>query len=260
MPDTITQQQIADLLPIISKEDQQEVGIAWENIARTLQGMREATTAGAIANHRAAHEFLRETYTNLIAKYQPDDAAPAIPGDDIWKTFTPSKIRLDVYRFLAANGWDLSQRTFFRHVESGKLKKNKEGLYSARAVKKYAETWAVRTSGKTIIEEEEDLAAAKTRAEIKRIATIQEREAFRLEIDRGKYLKRDDVELQLAARAVALEAGFDHMAYTKASEFIALVGGKQEQAELLIAALLVAKDEWLKSYASADEFEVVFEG
>jgi len=259
MQPTITKQQIADLITSLSTEDKAELSVAWGNISRTLQAMQELTTAAAIANHRAAHEFLEETYAKMVGKYQPDESAPAIPGDDIWKTYTPSKVRLDVYRFLAANGWDLSQRTFFRHVESGKLKKSKEGLYTARAVKKYAETWAVRTSGKTIIEEEEDLAAAKTRAEIDRIRTIKEREAFRLEIDRGKYLKRDDVELQLAARAVALEAGFDHMAYTKASEFIALVGGKQEQAELLIAALLVAKDEWLKSYASADEFEVVFE-
>ena len=117
----------------------------------------------------------------------------------------------------------------------------------------------MRNSGQTVAEEQEDLAATKTRAEILRIETAQARDAFRLDIDKGRYLPRADIELQMAGRAVALEAGYDHMIYTKAAEWVALVGGKQEQAELLIAALLAAKDEWLKSYANGDEFEITIE-
>jgi hypothetical protein len=177
-----------------------------------------------------------------------------------WKTFTDTKNKADVFRFLVEEGWQISERTFYRHVSDGKLKKNREGWYTASAVKKYAETWSVRPSGKTVVEEAEDLAAMKTRAEIERIQTTRSREQFRLEIEQGKYLLRDSIEMELAGRAVALEAGFDHLIYTRAAEWIALVGGEQNRADLLIAALMAAKDEWLNSYANAEEFLVTVKG
>lgn len=260
MTTDISIDQVQALLPSLSKQEQQELTVAAQNTINTVKAMLDSPTTATIANHRAAKEFLAEIYADKFAKYRPPEEPASIPGDAVFRMYVPTKTRLDVYRFLAANGWGISQRTFYRHVDTGKLKKNKDGLYSARAVKKYAETWAVRTSGQTIIEEEEDLAASKTRAEIDRIRTIQEREAFRLNVEKGKFFPRDDLEMELAARAVALEASFDHMVYTKATEVIAVAGGKPENAELVIAFLLMFKDEWFKHYASVEEFVVVFPG
>lgn len=201
-----------------------------------------------------------EKSNSLCPVETPSEPDESVPTTEIWKNYIPTANRLDVFRFLASSGWALSRSTFYRHLDSGKLRKNNEGVYSKNAVKKYASTWAVRTSGQTITEEVEDLAAEKTRSEIKRINTIQARESFRLDIERGKYLKRDDLELQLAGRAVALEAGFDHLVYTRASEFIVMVGGDTSRADLLIAAMMEAKDEWLRSYVSTDGFEITIDG
>jgi hypothetical protein len=255
----VSREQVKNLLPLCSAEEQNELKVAAGNTQRTLAAMNEATTTATIANHRAAKEYLAEVYTALQEKHDPA-ADPSLPGADLWKTFIDTKNRRDVHRFLVAAGWDISERTFYRQVKEGKLTKNSDGLYTARTVKKYAEQYAVRGSGQTVLEIEEDLTAAKLRAETRRINTVQAREAFRLDVEQGKYLPRADIEMQLAARAVALEAGFDHMVYTKASELVALVGGRQENAELLIAALLAVKDEWFKSYASVEEFEVFFPG
>lgn len=177
-----------------------------------------------------------------------------------WKAYADTRNKADVFRFLRDAGWQLTERTFYRHVSDGKLKKNRDGWYTVAAVRKYAEQWSVRPSGKTVQEETEDLTAAKMREEIARIRTIREREQFRLEIDRGKFLPRDTVEMELAGRAVVLEAGFDHLVYTRAAEWIALVGGDPSRADLLIAAMMSAKDEWLNHYARAQEFMVTIEG
>jgi hypothetical protein len=181
-----------------------------------------------------------------------------IPENSDWKAFVETSNKADVLRFLQASGWQISRRTFYRHLTDGKLKKNRAGLYTAPAVKKYAEAWNLKSSGKTGTEELGDLAAEKTRAEIERIKTTREREQWRLELEKGKYIPRDQLEMELAGRAVALEAGFDHMIYTRAPEWIALVGGNQAKADMLISSLMTAKDAWLGSYADPQEFQITF--
>ena len=177
-----------------------------------------------------------------------------------WKNFADTRNKAEVFRFLKDTGWQVSERTFYRHVSDGKLKKNREGWFTASSVKKYAETWSIRPSGKKVAEEVEDLAAMKTRAEIERINTTRQREQFRLDIEQGKYMPRDTIEMELAGRAVAMEAGFDHLIYTRAAEWTALVGGDQARADLLIASLMAAKDEWLNAYANAEEFVISIKG
>ena len=85
------------------------------------------------------------------------------------------------------------------------------------------------------------------------------RELFRLNVERSKYVERDEIELQIAARAVVLEAGLDHMIYTRTAEWVALTGGFQELTELLIADFMDAKDELLKVYVNAEEFEITID-
>jgi len=259
-PDDISLDQVKALLPLCSKEEQAVLQVAKKAENMALQAVNEAPTEATIKNYRAAKEFLSERFAALSAKYQPP--APAEPAEGetggLWSAYQPTSNRLEVYRYLASHGWGLSQRTFYRHVESGKLVKNGEGLYTRRAVKKYAETWAVLRSGQTPVEEEQDLAATKTRAEIARINKTLERETFELDVKQGKYILRDDVYMEMASMVVIFEAAYDHMAYTRAAEFVATVKGDQALTEQLITTLLAAKDDMFASISNTREWEITF--
>lgn len=258
MPDIFDPQYVSDLQQqITSKGDQFRFGIAVSDWRKALSQLKDESSPSNRKNLAEAEKAYVEIVGQMSAKYSADQENSDVTTN--WSAYTETPNKADVYRFLKSAGWQISERTFYRQVGDGKLKKNRHGLYSLAAVRKFAETWSVRPSGKTVHEESEDLTAMKLREEIARIRTTREREAFKLEIERGKFLPRDRVEMELAGRAVVLEAGFDHLVYTRAAEWIAITGGDPSRTDMLIAALMVAKNEWLNHYASAEEFMVNIE-
>ena len=162
-----------------------------------------------------------------------------------------------VLRFLQDNGWNLEKTQFYQHVKQGKLVRNAQGLYTRRAVLKYAKDWVPRAeTGKKDRDDQDDLQRIKLEEEIERIRVQQKRENFKFDVERGKYLLRAEVEQELAGRAVALDAGYNHMVYSRVQEFISVVGGDPAKASMLIELLLTARDDWFNQYASAMDIEV----
>lgn len=209
---------------------------------RTLQ---DPTPVNLVAMERA---------TNMIEKHL---AKEKIADSELAPQFQDSKNAADVLRFLQTNGWKVEKTQFYQHVKQGKLVRNDQGLFTRRVVLKYAKDWVPRNeTGKKLGEEQEDLQRTKLEEEIKRIRVQQERDNFKFDIERGKYLPRADVEQELAGRAVALDAGYNHMVYSQVQEFISIVGGDPSKASLLIECLLAARDDWFNQYASAMDFEV----
>ncbi len=209
---------------------------------RTLQ---DPTPVNLVAMERA---------TNMIEKHlAKEKAADSEQG----MQFQDTKNAAGVLRFLQTNGWKVEKTQFYQHVKQGKLARNDQGLFTRRVVLRYAKDWVPRNdTGKTIGEEQEDLNRTKLQEEIKRIRVQQERDNFKFDVERGKYLPRADVEQELAGRAVALDAGYNHMVYSRVQEFISIVGGDPSRASLLIESLLAARDDWFNQYAAPMDFEV----
>jgi len=164
----------------------------------------------------------------------------------------------DVLVYLKAGGYKIEKSALSNHVRTRLLIK-KDGCFKRKAVDSYAElhlqsgaTGQTAADKKTTDLMERKLRAEVGRAEEKNIRARMEREALE-----GKLISRDDVELELAGRAVALEAGYDHMVYTMAAGLVEMVGGDQAKVDRLITAMLEAKNEWLNQYASTADFVVV---
>jgi len=209
---------------------------------RTLQ---DPTPVNLVAMERA---------TNMIEKHLAKEKAA---DSDQAMQFQDTKNAAGVLRFLHANGWKVEKTQFYTHVKQGKLARNDQGLFTRRVVLRYAKDWVPRNdTGKTIGEEQEDLQRVKLSEEIKRIRVQQERDNFKFDVERGKYLPRAEVEQELAGRAVALDAGYNHMVYSRVQEFISVVGGDPSKASLLIECLLTARDDWFNQYAAPMDFEV----
>jgi hypothetical protein len=165
-----------------------------------------------------------------------------------------------VYEFLADQGWKVSQRAVYNHVKDGKLRK-KDGVFTSQAVNKYAKTFLNRKdSGQMLSEEHEQLQKQKLTHEVRRLKIQIERDEHKLGVEQGKYLPREDFELELAARASVFDAGFRYFFQSMAPEIIVLVGGNIKKIPEFIAAMNTKLDEQLNEYATTKEYQVMILG
>lgn len=77
-------------------------------------------------------------------------------------------------------------------------------------------------------------------------------------VEEGKYILRDQFELELAARAAVLEAGLKYAIQAKAGEWIDEVKGDHERTGDLIRIATDALNVALNEFATMKEFHVVF--
>lgn len=177
-----------------------------------------------------------------------------------WSEYEETKKKADVLRFLMLSGWDVRRQTFYNHCNDGKLRMNRQGIYSRGMVKKYAEKYLVHSStGETVDDYEVSLASKKIRKEIKRIGTAEEHERFKLDVAMKKYILKSDVDAELASRVVVLDNGLEYLFQAHLTEMIAIVKGSQQRAPDLLEFLLAKKNEQMNEYANMGDFLVVLE-
>lgn len=209
------------------------------------RALNDPSPVNLVAMERATNMIEKHLAKEKEANHEPEEQ------------FQDTKNGAAVLRFLHNNGWNVEKTQFYQHIKQGKLARNDKGLFTRRAVLKYAKDWVPRSeTGKKVGEEQNDLQRIKLEEEIERIRVQQRRDNFKFDVERGKYLLRAEVEQELAGRAVALDAGYNHMVYSRVQEFISVVGGDPGKANMLIECLLTARDDWFNQYASAMDFEI----
>lgn len=234
-----------EIIDTLSLSEKSEYAVYYNAVVTTMRSYNEKPTTTNKKNWDGARAALAELTEKITEK---TTSAPE---------FQDSKNAAVVLRYLHANGWKVEKTQFYQHVKQGKLARNDKGLFTSRSVLRYAKAWVPRSeTGKKVGEEQDDLNRVKLQEEIKRIRVQQERDNFKFDIERGRYLPRADVEQELAGRAVALDAGYNHMVYSRVQEFISIVGGDPSKASLLIESLLAARDDWFNKYAAPMDFEV----
>lgn len=198
-----------------------------------------------------------QAYQQSIDKKFSQPPVDEVPREPVWESFEDTKVQAEVLRYLLATGWDVKKQTCYNHIGSGKLQKNRGGLYTKNAVKKYAELWLVhRGLGSTVGESEENLAKTKTRSEIKRIQTAEEKDRFDLEVKQGLYIPRDQVEKELASRVVVVDQSLEFCYRSKITEMVTMVGGDMGKAPLLLDLLIQNKNELMQQMASMGDFTI----
>jgi len=242
MAEKLSQQAVDALSPA----QKAEYAIHHNAVVFTMRAYNADPTAAAKRNWDSA----REALDDFVEKTNNPSVAGSPPAQ-----FATQQ---EVLAYLKAGGYKIEKSALSNHVRTRMLIK-KSGAFNRKDVDSYATlhlqsgaTGQTQADKKTAELQERKLKAECLRTEEQALKAKIEREAIE-----GKLIARDDVELELAGRAVALEAGYDHMVYTKAAEWIEICGGDQARADRLINALLEAKNEWLNQYASTADFVVV---
>ena len=165
-----------------------------------------------------------------------------------------------VKKYLENEGWQVSQSGLYKHRKEGKLTPASDGTYRRKDVDRYARTWLkLKSTGKKKQDKLDELQRLKLEEELEKIRTDNARSRLKFDVEQGKYIEKDRMFLEMAARAGILDAGLNHWIQTGAAGWIRLVDGDLKRIGELIAAMNAEKDELLNHYAQTREFQVIFE-
>lgn len=184
-----------------------------------------------------------------------DDLAPA--DAEIPESF-PN--RLAAWEYLRDEGWQIGRAQFYEHCREGRLPRQPDGTYLRRDVDRYAKHHCRRVeTGERVNDTLSRMAEEKAKVELEREKVRLARENHDLSVRRGEFVAREEVELMIVGRAVAMMSHLKAMIRMRVPDWIDLVGGDQERARELIDAAQRGVEEHLSVFARDVEFEVLLE-
>lgn len=181
-----------------------------------------------------------------------------------WAEYQDTENQAEVLRQLVELGYDITQRTFYRHCKQGKCRRKPEtNLFTRRLVKQYVEAAGLRRSGMPAGGDAgPDLALSVENQKLQneKLRIDNETRAVKLKKITGQLIERDGVYLEIAARTVALDSAFAaRIIETACPRLIAAVAGDQNKLPEFQDLL---REEWetmMNSFCTTDTFEVLFD-
>lgn len=253
---TIDLDTVQELLETASPQEALRLKVLHNASVQTFREYKNTPTKATLANWKAADGELAAE----VERLRGQSAAAGSAGGVAWGEFKDTTVRAEVLRFLLGMGFTVAERTFFRHCKEGKLKKNGKGVYSRRLVRAYAEsTLHLAGGGETVAASEENLLQARLAEQVARERVNRQRDEIRLRREAGAVIDRESLNLEVAARGVALDAGVRQMVNAMGMEWIVACGGNTDKLAELAALVLRDWDELINTFAQPGEFEVIFE-
>ena len=162
----------------------------------------------------------------------------------------------EVLRYLQEEcGRQIEKTKLYDDAKKGLLRKENR-KYRKVDVDKYAATLPRSTTPDGRVADAEDRLRRKDEAEIRIKIAQAEREEKKNAIMDGRYVLREYVDQELAAKAVALNMGLKSKIEAKALELVTKVGGKPKRARTLVQALEELIDAACNEFAQPMELEV----
>ena len=188
-----------------------------------------------------------EKARNMVAAYQS--------GQDEPKNIYSN--RISAVKALQVQGYKIAKSKFYKDCASGICKMEADGTITEKALENYARH--PKAGLKRLDKLEEDKTSKeKTQTEIEKLKTQVRLLQHDLAIKEGRYISREDFEMELASRWAALKIGVEHMIETKASGWVRLVFGQYDSGRTRLLAEAIQKhfEDQFNQFARMDEFQI----
>lgn len=177
-----------------------------------------------------------------------DDAQPA-------EAPAPFRTRMEVLRWLQAEGWDIQKSALYNHHAQGKLPSDPDGNFARAAVERYAKNY-LRRVGQGGNATDEALARRKQEASIKADEARAELLRLKTEKETGAVVPRDWAEQQITTRARLLRADMLNWVRLYLQELVEMVAGDPNLIPDALAWSESHVESWLDNYARAGEIRL----
>lgn len=164
-----------------------------------------------------------------------------------------------VLAYVNENGRKLGKTKLYSDIGLGRLKKQPDGTFKQRDVDRYMASLPMSGTPDAVAEKAADRQRRKEEADIRKAVAAAEREEFDLAVKKGKFVPKEQVHLELAARAVALASNIKTAFEARNLDLVATVDGNPRKGAALIEALEGIFDEAFNEYSRELEFEVTFD-
>ena len=162
----------------------------------------------------------------------------------------------EVLRYLQEErGRQIEKSKLYADIKKGLLRKEGRAFRQVD-VDRYGGSLPLSTTPDGRNREAEERLRRKDEADIRIKEATATREELKTEVMQGKYVLREQVDHELAARAVALNVGLKAAVEEKALEIVTKVGGKSRRSRLLAQEMELLIDAACTEYAQNLEFEV----
>lgn len=163
-----------------------------------------------------------------------------------------------VLAYVSENGRKLGKTKLYSDIGLGRLKKQPDGTFKQRDVDRYMASLPMAGTPDAVAEKAADRQRRREEADIRKAEAAAEREVFDLAVKKGRYILKEQVHLELAARAVALASTIKTAFEAQNLDLVAAVEGNPKKGAALIERMEVILDEAMNEYSREMEFEVTF--
>lgn len=162
----------------------------------------------------------------------------------------------EVLAHLQEQGRKIGQSKLYADRAKGLLKAQADGSFRKRDVDRYAATLPMHALPEKETKAAQEYAARKAKAEAEKLEEQAKAERFKNEVRAGKYIPREDVEVELAARAGVLATGLRTSFETSLLDYIHMVDGNPRKASEMLSLFERQLDATLNEYARPMLYEV----
>ena len=160
-----------------------------------------------------------------------------------------------VIRFLKGKGYRVEKSKVYQDKRKGLLRCGENGTISEDDALAYA----VRSElGKVsdAVAEIDQYAGVRSKKEIEKLEVQTEKLRFELDKERGKYILKEDVRLQVAIKLAALEAGIKNTVRVNAADWIHKTGGDAKKERMFCDLVYAEVDLLLGEFGNMEEIKV----
>ncbi len=241
---------IKKLIELVSESDAVRLKILHNAVAKNMRTYNSAPTEANRRNWEAAENALKEAVAAATSTVEPREK-----NEDLFET------KLDVWRFLRADGWNIGRSRFYDHCREGRLRPDPAtGKYKLSAIERYAKMHVrLEATGTKVNEKLDQMQEEKLETELAREKVRLEKEIHDLKVRQKKFVPAAEFELAIVARAVAFMAHLNHAVQSSVPDWIDLVAGDQARAAELVQAVSGVIEQRMGDFAADAEFDVFLE-
>jgi hypothetical protein len=170
------------------------------------------------------------------------------------------KNRLEAVEYLNRRGYKVGKSKFYADSKKGLIKIQADGSILASDLESYARRVGISRpdmegSRPDVVEE---LHEVKMRKEIEKLEWENRKREFEYDLQLGKYIPRDLLDLELASRAAVFDSQLRTKIKARIKTWIAMADGKIDKQPDIAADAFEMLDQVMNEFARMDRFEVVF--
>lgn len=162
------------------------------------------------------------------------------------------KNMLEVVEYLKGQGWKIEKTKAYADKKAGKIKAQPDGSFLMSDVDRYIVKVELKKADGT--DPATDTQNRKAEASAKKEESQARWWDIKADVESGKYVPKEQMEYELAARAAYLRTDLENFIRSHAAEMVAIVDGDPGKTPELLDFYLNALADWLNRYAKQKEF------